>query len=505
MGIARRSQDAVGKLGHTSSESAYRADALGASVETRAVSVSRSVRLSTTSQDFLAAPSYGASAMQIIGGGYRREPRAEVRHRFTSTPRRGDKGRAKDALLQRMPAMQRCWFQALEDRNRSGGPVTVDIHLDHNERVRDVQLVRAAPHLPQSLRRCLDHALRYGRYRGVRGPIRHTLVLKPGEVPPMRRGIGKRRGPQVSGTDLHQGRLTAIKQLLALNKVRRAQRRAWEWREAAPDDLLALVAIGDVALARGKPLLASRAYGSIAELYPAQAPMLRFAAGRLERLGVWGLDLSIDVLFEARQQRPDHPSSHRALAWALVRRKRYRAAFDVLLRALDQDFPADRFPGIRHALAQELAIIGAAWARTAPRERARIDARLNLLGAELAEAPSLRFVLTWETDASDVDLYVRDATGTSANYRHPELPSGGALDHDITRGYGPESFVIDGAPQQYPYELGVHYYTAGPSGYGMGQIQSIYHDGNGRLQIHTYPFVATKSDDRLGVAIVREP
>ena len=500
-GIARRSEEAVGRLnGTTSAESAYSTDAVHMRVETRAVSVSSGYSFSA-SADYVSSP---LPRMSMSFPVYRAVRRADVEHRRTSTPDRADKRRSKDALLTRLPALRTCWFHALNARTLHGGAVTVDLHLDDDGRVRDVELVRRGAHLPQALRRCLDRALRHGRYDGVRGPIRHSFQLKPGKVPPMRRTLGKRGGPQSEGVDLHGGRLTAIKRLIADDELARAERLAWAWRDAAPDDLMALVAIGDVALARGKPLLASRAYGSIAELYPAQAPMLRFAAGRLERLGKWGLDLGIDLLFEARKQRPDHPSSHRALAWALARRKRYRAAFEVLNRSLDQVYPSDRFPGIRRAMALELAVIGAAWVRTAPKEATRVGARLGTLGVTIPDAPSLRFVLTWETDASDVDLYVRDATGNSASYRQPELESGGALDGDITRGYGPESFVIEGEPEQYPYELGVHYYTQGPSGSGMGQIQSIYHDGEGRLQIRSYPFVATKDGHRLGVAIVRE-
>jgi uncharacterized protein YfaP (DUF2135 family) len=103
----------------------------------------------------------------------------------------------------------------------------------------------------------------------------------------------------------------------------------------------------------------------------------------------------------------------------------------------------------------------------------------------------VRFVLTWETDANDVDLHVWDRKGGHAFFGQKILPSGGELYADVTTGYGPECFTIP-APESRdaaPYRLAAHYYSRGPMGYGMGTVQIVRHDGRGGLVVEPRPFV----------------
>src|SRR5207248_10848896 len=50
-------------------------------------------------------------------------------------------------------------------------------------------------------------------------------------------------------------------------------------------------------------------------------------------------------------------------------------------------------------------------------------------------------------------------------------------------------FAIDGAPTAYPYALSVTSYNQGPTGYGLGQVQIVEHDGAGQLRFDDRPFV----------------
>jgi uncharacterized protein YfaP (DUF2135 family) len=106
----------------------------------------------------------------------------------------------------------------------------------------------------------------------------------------------------------------------------------------------------------------------------------------------------------------------------------------------------------------------------------------------------LRFVLTWETDANDVDFHIQDARGGHAFYSQRQLPSGGELYADVTTGYGPECFTIraPASARAYPYRLQAHYYSRGPMGYGMGKLQIIEHDGHGGLHFEERPFVVMR-------------
>ena len=110
----------------------------------------------------------------------------------------------------------------------------------------------------------------------------------------------------------------------------------------------------------------------------------------------------------------------------------------------------------------------------------------------VADKPSLRFILNWETDANDVDFHIYDGQGGHAFYSNRLLPSGGELYADVTTGYGPEMFTIPGTAAAYPYTLQGHYYSRGPMGYGMGKLEVIEHDGKGGVQFKEHPFVIMK-------------
>jgi uncharacterized protein YfaP (DUF2135 family) len=72
----------------------------------------------------------------------------------------------------------------------------------------------------------------------------------------------------------------------------------------------------------------------------------------------------------------------------------------------------------------------------------------------------LRVLLSWDTDATDVDLHVVSPTGEHTFYGDRISPSGGALDVDVTTGFGPEIFAHPSPPLG-AYQVYVNYYGAG--------------------------------------------
>ncbi len=289
----------------------------------------------------------------------------------------------------------------------------------------------------------------------------------------------------------YSGKFAEVMNHLAAGRVSQARKLAETWNTESPGDVLALIALGEAWEAAGDTTGAARAYGSLIDLFPSRADLRRLAGERLERLGDAGLGLAIDTYKKAVEERPDHPSGHRLLAWALLRAGHTQDAFAALEKGIEQRYPGGRFLGVDRVLREDLGLLAAAWLRAEPSRRTEVLDRLSAHGASLETDPTLRFVLTWETDANDVDLHVYDRHGGHAYYEHKELPSGGALYADVTTGYGPECFTIPdpGHRDAAPYRLGAHYYSRGPMGYGMGTIQIIAHDGSGRLKIEPRPFV----------------
>ncbi len=355
-----------------------------------------------------------------------------------------------------------------------------------------------------------DAVMAVGQLDEVAAPVTPLPELEPASSSPVaelakllrarpvegrRSGRPRTQPPKREPEDAYQGNLLTIMNLLDWGDVAEAKQVAWRWREAEPTEVLAVVALGEALEANRETAAAARAYGSIIDMFPDRADMRRFAGSRLEQLGSVGARLAIDSYRRARQQRPDHPSSHRLLAFAYVRAGAEERAFDVLAAGLRRDWSAafsGAFVGVEKVLREDLGLVAAAWLAKQPEREAEIRARLEQLGASLEREPSLRFVLTWETGANDVDLHVRDVLGSHAYYDNRGLKTGGALYYDVTDGYGPEVFTILGEPTGYPYNLQVHYYARGPSGYGMGKVQIIEHDGRGGLSFDERPFVVMR-------------
>jgi len=283
---------------------------------------------------------------------------------------------------------------------------------------------------------------------------------------------------------------------------------ASNYRDADPGDALALVALGEVFEASGDKDQAARAYGSIIDLFPGRADLRRFAGARIERFAKPG-DAShwlvIDTYRKAVASRPDHPSGARMLAYALAHAGYVEEAFETILAALMRRYPSGRFAGVRRVLADDAGILAAAFAKARPERRAEIEKRLSDVGGQISKKSSLRFVLVWETDANDVDFHIRDGRGGHAYYSRPTLRSGGELYADVTTGYGPECFAIDGPSRAYPYKLQAHYYSRGPMGYGMGKLQIVEHDGAGTIKLEERPFVVMTDRAFVDLGVVTGP
>ncbi len=70
----------------------------------------------------------------------------------------------------------------------------------------------------------------------------------------------------------------------------------------------------------------------------------------------------------------------------------------------------------------------------------------------------LRVTISWNTDDTDVDLWVIEPDGTKCFYGHRQTKNGGELTQDVTQGYGPERYqMIKARPGE--YLIKVHYFS----------------------------------------------
>ncbi|PRQ04139.1 hypothetical protein ENSA5_10530 [Enhygromyxa salina] len=294
--------------------------------------------------------------------------------------------------------------------------------------------------------------------------------------------------------------------LLDAERNREGLALALAWRDESPGDVLALLAVGEALEALDKPRAAARAYGSLIDLFPARADLRRYAGARLERLGESGMRLAADTYAQAVAQRPDHPASHRLHAYALVRLGELERALDAIEAGAKHEYPSDRFAGVKRILAEDLGLIASALIKAQPQRRKELEDRVRKAGGVMPSGPSLRFVMTWETDANDVDFHVHDGKGGHAYYAEPELlPAGGKLYADVITGYGPECFTIEGKPAAFPYRFEANYYSRGPMGYGMGKLQILQSDGQGDLRFEDRVYVIMKDRAFVKLGTLEHP
>jgi hypothetical protein len=374
-----------------------------------------------------------------------------------------------------------------------------------------------APSAPSPLRRLVDAVTSVFAGRDEAAPATRpppSMAGAPPHEPPRPPPAPQPPAPQPPPPPTQDERIAAwtgqfreAMVLLLSGNAQGALELALAWRDAAPGDVLALIALGEAAEALGDGLLAARAYGAIIDLFPSRADLRRFAGERLSRLAdAASQALAIDTYTKAVESRPDHPSGHRLLAMALLRAGRCEEAFEAIASGQARSYPP-KFPGVARILTEDMGLVAAAWIRAEPSRRDEIMGRLRQAGAHLEQDPSVRFVLVWETDANDVDFHIHDARGGHAYFRDKVLPSGGELYADVTQGYGPECFTIRGAPggRAYPYRLQAHYYRRGPMGYGMGSLQIIEHDGQGGFVFEERPYVVMQDMAYLDLGVVEGP
>ena len=197
---------------------------------------------------------------------------------------------------------------------------------------------------------------------------------------------------------------------------------------------------------------------SALELSAANEQTVSMVADRLLRYG--RIDRAVWLYQRAAQQSDYLPQPRRTLALALAKRATNAGAAGAradLIRAvelLDEIVTTpwnDSYDGIElialmdlNQLLPRLAALGV--------ERNLIDARLRaLLDVDI------RVFIEWNTDATDMDLWVDEPTGERAIYSHPRTEIGGRLSNDMTQGLGPEEYLLRRAiPGEYRISVNVY-------------------------------------------------
>ena len=376
------------------------------------------------------------------------EYRVEVaRLAAASIQRRGQAQQGRlDALAARYGERIR-WWEATWPKDRPGTPVSIAEEMDASDTANDRSAALAVASV---------------------APV-HPAMLQPGPQPPTPAPVSSGNTTldriQVTGSHMSAEDPAAAEQGahgaaigIAMQPWQPDSAFARRLRGATPatvyaiylderDDHLGSSAfyldVADILFERGQRDLALRVLSNLAEMNLENRQLLRVLGYRLMQADV--AELAIPVFQRVSRLIEEEPQSFRDLGLAYAAAGRTQDAVESLYRVVTGEWDA-RFPGVDLIALGELNA-AIATART-PLDTGAIDARL------LRNLPvDLRVVLSWDSDNSDMDLWVTDPNGEKTYYSNPRSYQGGWMSNDFTGGYGPEEFLLrDAKPGKYRVE-----------------------------------------------------
>ncbi len=211
----------------------------------------------------------------------------------------------------------------------------------------------------------------------------------------------------------------------------------------------------------GEKALARRILTNLAELRIEEPGLLRVLAWRLQQAGE--LDFATVILRRVTKLRAEEPQSFRDLALVLAERGRAKSSKSDIEEAMGIFLKVALGNWGRHgesiplfALEEMNALI--AWVErkdwvdakkpTIPEFDKRLRTHLDT---------DIRIIMSWDADATDMDLHVMEPGGEEASYSHNRTARGGLVSQDITDGYGPEEYLIRKAPTG-KYTISTNYF-----------------------------------------------
>jgi hypothetical protein len=155
-------------------------------------------------------------------------------------------------------------------------------------------------------------------------------------------------------------------------------------------------------------------------------------------------------------QRPYEPQTFRAMAQALAAMGKNDLALAYFEIPLIGEWDP-RFGDMKDIVELDyLRFLRSAKTSVPEYAKARLDTLSQKIGMTKAD---IVVTITWNTDNTDVDLHVTEPSGEECFYSHRQTQSGGELTRDVTRGYGPEMYVLKRAPSG-KYLVRAHYYAS---------------------------------------------
>jgi tetratricopeptide (TPR) repeat protein len=291
-------------------------------------------------------------------------------------------------------------------------------------------------------------------------------------------------------------RLKLVGDLRRAGKYQEALREAESWRAIDAYNLVVVRLIGDLNVELGRKETARRVYSAVVELMPNDAGAQRALATVLKQSG--DLEGAYQRLLSAEKIKPDDRRIQFELADTAHRLGKVEEAqkrFEELGKGGDQlAYPA------RQRLVQ---IYAAELRRAGAAQKIELRQKIDQLRVSGGLENDIKIYLTWDTDKSDVDLWVLTPAGEKVFYQHKQGADGESLYDDVTTGYGPESFTAREA-RRGKYVVQVNYYSGGRSEFNeaRGEVVVVLHEGQPNEERHVLPYRLFEKGQTVTVAEV---
>jgi len=296
-------------------------------------------------------------------------------------------------------------------------------------------------------------------------------------------------------------RFALVMGLIKAGQLERALEAARKWRQHDAYNLVVVRLIGDIYTELHRHDEARRAYSAVVELLPQDPGAQRALATVLKQSGQ--LLPAYQRMQAAARIRPEDPRIAFELADLAQRLKRSAEATQRFKTIIDSDKTPEK---IRYPARQRLAQLHASARLQALQhnrlvEAARLEKAIEALSVKGGAVNHIKVYLTWDTDRTDVDLWVVNPAGQKIYYSNKKGKFGGALFDDVTDGYGPESFTASTATRG-AYLVQVNYFGTQRSAFteARGEVVVILNEGTAREQRHTLPYRLFKPKQTVTVA-----
>ncbi len=201
----------------------------------------------------------------------------------------------------------------------------------------------------------------------------------------------------------------------------------------------------EVFLRNGQRAMAIQVLSNLAEIDSESAGLLRVLAFRYSEMGEYAL--AEMLLREVMELRGEEPQSYRDLALLLAKRKRYSEASTLLWKVVSTTWDG-RFSGIKIVVLNE-------WNQIQRKSNRKLSSAQRRFRYNMDA--DLRVVLVWDTDNTDMNLWVTAPDGEKCDLYNRLTKLGGKLSQNLTRGRGPEEFLIRRSSEG-KYKIHASYY-----------------------------------------------